>query len=103
MSSVKCVVFEFNSEILCVGFSGEHVPRLVTNSNIICNVDVVVLRETIRKLFLDILLIKPKEYSVLLVENMLNKSETRNQLITLLFRDFQVVYSVHVYHCECYE
>jgi actin-related protein len=98
MSSSKCVVFEFSSEILCVGFSGEHVPRLLTQSSVMCLDNEAVLRETIRKIFIDILLVKPKDYSVLLIENIFIKSETRDQLINILFREFQVCIA-HMLSC----
>ncbi len=91
MSFTKCVVLEFSNDILNVGFCGEHVPRFSVPSNVLSCESEYVVTELLRKIFLDILLIKSKDYSVLLIENAFTKTRTRDQLTNILFHNFQVI------------
>lgn len=96
----RTIVLELDSKFVTVGFSGEFVPRYSTSAAAIhsgSNADCV---ELLKYLFLDILQVKSRDFSVLVVEDLFLRQATLDALVVLLFRDFQVA-AVAVQSCMC--
>ena len=91
----KTIVVEFGSRFVRAGFASEANPRFITNSSGILEITDtqtlnIKLVELFQIIFINKLVVKPKEYSVLIVEKLSCRRLFRNFLLTILFTEFQV-------------
>jgi actin-related protein len=97
--AAKTIVIDFGSKFVRCGFSGEICPRFIFENklNAFFTNDGGNKEELLRQTFdffhlcFSALHVKPKEYRVLLIENLFLKKLARDILITVLLRDLQVV------------
>jgi hypothetical protein len=92
----KAVVFEIGSKYIRAGFAGEPCPRYIGETKDLIDIsDKQLLKNRITDLFhwifINKLIVKAKDYSVLVVEKLFFTSVFRNQLFTVLLRDFEVI------------
>lgn len=100
------VVFDFGTAYTKAGFAGENGPRVILRSEVKCREtgNTVPVFETqdkeelrhrlvdfIHKLYFKHLLVNPKDRRVVVVENLLTPSNTRNILAKVLFRHYEVL------------
>jgi hypothetical protein len=92
---MKVVVLEFGSRFIRGGFNDEHCPRFILESDImLCSDDSNFYSEMIfmlRKIFMEMLQIKTKLYSVLVIEKLTMKQLYRDVILTILHKEFQVI------------
>lgn len=92
MASTKHIVVDIGREYLRGGFSGDVKTRCILNHTIFA--PEIPLRmhinELFQSLFIHHLLVKPKQYHVLIVEKILVPRFIRDMLVSVLLRDFQV-------------
>ena len=87
--SGKTVVIEVDNCHIRGGYAGDHSPRFeLVFSNLYKGYEQVL--EAFRHIFLNILLCKPKECSVLLIVDTLTRQTEQNYMMTALLRDIQV-------------
>ena len=91
----KTIVVEFGSKYIRGGYAGESSPRFVLESDGILDIDdsqslVYKLIDLFQRIFIEKLVIKAKECSVIVLEKLSFKRTFRNHLFTVLLKDFQV-------------
>ena len=95
MSNAKTIVIDFGRRYIRYGIGGEYYPREIAENNltevmsesVAPNLGRVI--EFFHNMFIT-LCVKPKEYRVLLVENLFLRKHTRDILMSILMREFQV-------------
>lgn len=95
MSNSKTIVFDFGRKFVRYGFGGEYYPRGIVENELTKEFakgsdPVEVTVHFFHKIFAD-LCVKSKEYRVLLIENLFLKKSTRDILLTIFMREFQVL------------
>lgn len=92
---IRCIIIEFGALYMRIGISGESLPRYVFKHNLSnihqdhLNLNIK-LHEMFHKIFVNVLQIKSKLCSVLIVEKFLGTKYFRDNIITILLKDFQV-------------
>lgn len=93
--SGKVVILEVDSCHIRGGYAGDHSPRFEVAFPKLCESYVQVL-EAFRHIFFNVLLAKPKDCNVLLIEDTLVRQVQQNHVVTALLRDIQVCHSLQV-------
>ena len=92
---MKTIVVEFGSVYIRGGFANETSPRFITESLNILNINdsqrlTIKLVDLFQRIFVEKLVVKPKDYSILIIEKLSFSRLFRDTLLTILFREFQV-------------
>lgn len=93
----KTIVVEFGSRFLRAGFASETNPSFIAESSGILEITdthslKIKLIELFQIIFIEKLVVKPKEYNILIVEKLSSSRIFRNHLLTILFTEFQVMF-----------
>ena len=90
----KSVVIEFGTTFIRGGLAGVHSPRFISDSEgLLDTEDESLLANKLCDLLQEMFIrecIKPKDYSVLIVEKITMKQSFSDVLLTVLFKVFQV-------------
>ncbi len=96
MSSTKFIILDVSTDtMISAGFGSDACPRC----NLVSLFDITNPNQTIHllnRIFLDHLQVKSRECSVLLIENIFLQSSIRDMLVSILFKEFQVIVEVNV-------
>mmetsp|Transcript_12833 Transcript_12833/g.21495 ORF Transcript_12833/g.21495 Transcript_12833/m.21495 type:complete len:471 (+) Transcript_12833:151-1563(+) len=92
MTSLRSVVIEIGSVYVKCGFSGDMHPQHIAPHTLPLEVGNLrpKLCELFRNVFIDILNVKSKQCTVLLIESFFSVRSFRDHVVSVLFRDFQV-------------
>lgn len=101
----KTIVVEFGCKFVRAGLAGETNPSLITDSYGILEITDtqslnIKLIELFQRIFIEKLVVKPKEYNILIVEKLSCSRIFRNHLLTILFTEFQVTF-LYIFKYEC--
>lgn len=88
------VILDIGSIYIRAGIAGMSSPQCNFKHNISNFANEIVISELLQNIFIEILRIKPKSCNVLIIENLLASRFSRNLLITVLLKDFQVRFKV---------
>jgi hypothetical protein len=110
MAAVKAVVLELGGRYARGGLAGEPAPRFTLEHGLQeddANLKVR-LCELFRHIFVDLLQLKSKQCSVLLVEKLLVSRTLRDHVLSVLLKEFNVSHPLHTPHTphtplDCYQ
>jgi hypothetical protein len=88
----RCIVCHISDTTIQGGFSGDHTLRFCLQRSVWpVSDDRVALAELFHHVLIKLMLVKPKQHSILLVEDIMLPRKQRDLIVTVLLRDLQVV------------
>jgi hypothetical protein len=88
----RCIVFHISDTTIQGGFSSDHTLRFCLQRSVWpVSDDRVALAELFHHVLIKLMLVKPKQHSILLVEDIMLPRKQRDLIVTVLLRDLQVV------------